>query len=465
MCGLAAVVNGSLDEVRLMGEAIKHRGLTHSVTEIDNLKVWFSYLPITDKLAPAQPFKSGRYSVWMNGYISNYKELCVQFGIELSTNCDTEFLAKFFDLHDLDYINHLNGFFSIITHNDEDKRINAFTDRYGCKQLYKYEQGSTTYIASEVKSILAIAPLQISQRNAKDWEYSLGVMNDHTIYEGVKRVKCLPFLKPLINYEISYENAKERLNVLLNQAMRRNKTDLPDGVFLSGGIDSGILAKRLNPDYCFSMDYQDEKFSEAENIKLNSAGIHISMICNEKLCNDYLDKTSIILDDLKAGSSYTNTALTEVASKFCTVLYSGAGSDEIFMGYVHRYNKSVPNVIRRTTKEYREYPDVTHREYDWKFLKAVLVVEDRMTGFYTMETRYPFLDNDLVNFALSLPEEYRHNKKILRDISGLDERVVKSKKRGFSNPYLTNDVWSQYMMAQKLLSLRHAYREKTGAGR
>lgn len=464
MCGLAAVINGTYAEVKLMGKAIKHRGLTNSITEIDNLKVSFSYLPITDQSAPAQPFKSGPYYVWMNGYISNYRELCVKFGIQLSTNCDTEFLAKFFELFDLDLIGQLNGFFSIIAYNEKDKRVNAFTDRYGCKQLYKYEQGHTTYIASEVKSLLAISPLRISERSVKDWEYSLGVMNEHTIYEGVKRVKGIPFIKPLIDNNISYPEAKERLNYLLNQSVLRNKTDLPDGVFLSGGIDSGILAKRLNPDYCFSMDYLDKQFSEIENIKLNSGGIHISMICNEKLCNDYLEKTSVILDDLKAGSSYTNTALTETASKFCTILYSGAGSDEIFDGYVHRYNKSIQNVIKRTSKEYREYPDTTHREYDWKFLKAVLVVEDRMSGFYTMETRYPFLDNDVVNFALSLPAEFKKNKRILRDISGLDERVVKSKKRGFSNPYLTNDEWAQYMMAQKLLSLRHAYREKTGAG-
>lgn len=439
MCGISLVVNGSRSEVKVMGEAIKHRGTRHNIFEHGKLKVWFSCLPITDQTAPMQPyFYEGKY-FWLNGFISNYKELAERYGIELLTNCDTELLSKFKG-HYLE----LNGFFSIVIYDTYTGKLNCFTDRYGIKQLYKYQAGKTLYISSEIKGIQAVNKIEIDQDAMSDWLYSLGVMSE-TIYKGVSRVECLPFIKPdVIN--ISYEYAKEKLKFLLKQSIHRNKSNLNDGVFLSGGIDSGILAKGLNPKYCFSVDYKDQKLSEYPGIRLNSKGTHFSLLCNDYLYDNYKFKTLDALDDLKAGSCYTNFALTELASKLCTVLYSGAGGDEVFDGYSHRYSRNINDVIRRTNYPGKRY-DLTHKEYDWLYLKSILVVEDRMSGFHTMETRYPFLDNDLVNFALSLPEEYKKDKRILKDISGLHTEVVNGKKKGFSNP-VSNAEWAEFCLQQ-----------------
>jgi asparagine synthetase B (glutamine-hydrolysing) len=63
-----------------------------------------------------------------------------------------------------------------------------------------------------------------------------------------------------------------------------------------------------------------------------------------------------------------------------------------------------------------------------------------MGGAHGMETRYPFLDNDFVNFALSLPDEYLKDKRILKDIADLPDQITKGKKRGFSNP-ISNKEW------------------------
>jgi asparagine synthase (glutamine-hydrolysing) len=456
MCGIAIAINGTDEEVMRMGKALMHRGNISNITKVDNITVWFSLLPITDQTSQMQPYDAGKWVVWMNGFISNYQELARKFKIQLNSNCDTELLAKFIEKEGMypDKLELLNGFFSVFAYDTEAKNHYAFTDRYGCKQLYKATRGETTYIASEVKSLHAVLPLEISEQGAEDWIYSLGIMNDHTIYEGVKRVMCLPFHHPQ-PIKISYTQAKDRLAMLLAQSMDRNKVyNLKDGVFLSGGIDSGILANMLNPDFCFSMDYLDEQYSEIENIKKNSAGVHLSLICNQKLFNTYKHVAVDVLDDLKAGSCYTNFALTELASNHCTVLYSGAGGDEVFDGYVHRYGRDINEVIKRTlvTDDFIpliQYPEITHKQYDWKFLKAVMVVEDRMSGYHTMETRYPLLDNDFVDFALSLPMEYRTGKRILKDISGLHPDVVAGKKRGFSNPYMTNFEWATFALNKK----------------
>ena len=469
MCGIAIVVNGTHEEVMKMGHALKHRGKFQSDVKIDNIHAYFSWLPITDRSAGRQPFWHGKYALWLNGFISNWKELAKKYHIEMQTNCDTEFLVKFIAAGGYDYLHELNGFFSVVYY--DGKSLEYFTDRYGIKQLYGYCDGGKTYIASEVKSLLAVLPgIKLDERGVEDWRYSLGVMNEHTIYKGVFRIPSLKFKRfdKLSVTQIDYEQAKDKLRELFWKSIERNKVDgLADGVFLSGGVDSGLLAKALNPDFCFSMDYQDVNFSEGENIKLNSAGIHYSMICNRAMFEKYKHETMEALDDLKAGSCYTNFALTELASKFCTVLYSGAGGDEVFNGYVHRYSKPIEEVIRRTSAQpcpkgsYAEIQgpstplrsaqddkpiSLTHKEYDWKYLKGILVVEDRMSGYHTMETRYPFLDNDLVDFALSLPDEYLNDKRILKDISGLDPKVLSGKKRGFSNPYCTNEEWIEFTL-------------------
>jgi asparagine synthetase B (glutamine-hydrolysing) len=96
----------------------------------------------------------------------------------------------------------------------------------------------------------------------------------------------------------------------------------------------------------------------------------------------------------------------------------------------------------------QEY-EMTHFDYDMLFLRSVLVVEDRMSSNFTMETRYLFLDNDLVNFALSLPKEFLKDKRILKDISGLHEDVISGRKRGFSNPYFTNQEWTEFLIENK----------------
>lgn len=448
MCGIAATYNGTMEDTLRMGEAIKQRGTQTSVHECGNLKVFFTWLPITDPTAPIQPFKAGEYTVWLVGYISNYHELSERYSIQMETACDTELLAKFINIFGYTKLNELNGMFAVLI--DHAGEVKFFTDRYGIKQLYLYTEGATTFIASEIKAIQAVRKLRLSESGIADWEYSLGVMNDGTIYQGVTRVPKLPFHKPA-KIKLDYDNAKEILKGLLTQSFRRNRTIMKSGVFLSGGVDSGLIARYMNPDYSFSVDYIERDYSEIENIKLNSQGNHYTIISNQDTYNNFASKAIEALDDPKVGACYNNFALTELASKFCTVLYSGAGGDEVFSGYTHRYNRPIADVIRRSDFKHNfkfNYPKITHKEYDWKYLSGILTVEDRISGHFTMETRYPLLDNDLVDFALSLPDEYLYNKRIIKDICDLPKEVVEGKKRGFCNP-VSNNTWIKDVLYAK----------------
>lgn len=430
MCGIAAVINGTEYESNLMAHVIRRRGVATSTTSINELTVSFVHLPIVGEVS--QPCKRGRTTIWLNGFISNWKELAAK-NLVIAEN-DTEYLAWHIDTgQDLQ---ELNGFFAVLYYRNG---VKMFTDRYGIKQLYTYKHLGTTYICSEVKGLKALVDLSVDFDGFSDWEHSLGVMNDNTIYKGVQRVECLPFPKPT-KIEISYEDAKLKLAFLLKKAIERNLYK-GAGCYLSGGIDSGILAQYA--DYTFSVDYLNE-LSEIDNIKLNTHGIHYTMICNDHFKTEYADKCLNALDDYKAGSCYTNFAIAELASKHCKVMLSGAGGDEVFNGYTHRYNRPIKDVIKRADSEGKQYA-ITHKEYDWRYLKAILVVEDRMSGYHCMETRYPLLDNDLVDFALSLPDSYLENKRILKDVSGLHKDVINGKKKGFSNPHFTNQQWIDHV--------------------
>jgi len=434
MCGIAAVINGTLEESEAMAYAIRRRGIKANTTSVNELTVSFVHLPIVDDIT--QPCTYGIVTVWINGFISNWKELSKKYGKTFRN--DAEYLAYHLDQNRPK--RELNGFFAVLYYQDG---VKMFTDRYGIKQLYTYKHLGTTYICSEPKGIKAVCDLKIDFDAMADWEYSLGVMTDNTIWAGVERVECLPFVKPekLTRFDISYDEARDKLSsIWWSSVIERNYYE-GAGCYLSGGVDSGLIAKDLLPEYSFSIDYLNE-LSESDNIKLNSIGNHLTLMCTDYMKYQSLE-TLKALDDLKVGSCYTNFAIAELASKFCKVMYSGAGGDEVFNGYTHRYNKPINGVIKRTNKEGKQY-DISHKEYDWRYLKGILVVEDRMSGWHTMETRYPLLDNDFVDFALRLPDEYLDNKRILKDISGLHPDVINGKKRGFSNPHFTNDEWVKF---------------------
>jgi asparagine synthase (glutamine-hydrolysing) len=463
MCGINAVINGKPGDALRMAEATQGRGWYiqeyHHEVNGQTFDVAFNYLPITGKSNISYPFSIGTYRFWLNGYISNYKELQRSYNVENESGTDTEVMARLLSIGIQkekidDYLNVLNGFFSILIYDESTGKSSTYTDRHAIKQLYVCENA----ISSEIKGLQALYDIKEIRNAINNWRSTLGIINKWSGYYGVWKVNPVPHNEVNLDCGITYHEAKLKLSALLLQAFERNKAPgLRTGVLLSGGIDSGMLAKYMQPDYCFSMDYEEKDYSEIQNIKRNTQGIHYTMICNKQLADTYAPLAAQCLDELKAGSCYTNYALTELASKFCKVLYSGAGGDELFKGYTHRYDKPVVEVAHRsgcTPGSHLPmigYEDMTHQEYDAAYLKGILIVEDRIGGAHAVETRYPFLDNDLWDFVRSLPrcKEFLTDKRILKAVCGLHPDVVNGKKRGFSNPHFTNLEWADYVLTQK----------------
>jgi asparagine synthase (glutamine-hydrolysing) len=280
----------------------------------------------------------------------------------------------------------------------------------------------------------------------------------------------------------SREEASEELFRLLEQAVTRQlMSDVPIGCYLSGGMDSGsitaIARGRLGRLTTFTGGFDlssasglelgfDER-PEAEEMASLLKTEHYEMVMHAGDMEHVMPELIWHLEDLRVGQSYPNYYLARLAGKFVKVVLSGAGGDELFAGYPWRYYRGARgNGHEGFFRSYYEFwqrlmpeedkagifaPDVYaklsgHSTFDVfrgvlepaelplettadrinaslyfelkTFLHGLLVVEDKLAFAHGLETRTPFLDNDLVAFALSLPPHLK-----LRDLEHFSGRV------------------------------------------
>jgi asparagine synthase (glutamine-hydrolysing) len=281
---------------------------------------------------------------------------------------------------------------------------------------------------------------------------------------------------------LTKEEAAEELLRLFKQAVSRQLvSDVPIGCYLSGGMDSGsitaIARGHLGRLTTFTGGFDlssasglelgfDER-PEAEQMASLLKTEHYEMVMHAGDMEHVMPELIWHLEDLRVGQSYPNYYLARLAGKFVKVVLSGAGGDELFAGYPWRYYRGArgnghdgfyrsyyefwqrlmpdedkvqiftPNVylqlkghstfdVFRGVLEPAQLPLETTADrvnaslyFELKtFLHGLLVVEDKLAFAHGLETRTPFLDNDLVEFALSLPPSLK-----LRDLEHMSARV------------------------------------------
>ena len=290
----------------------------------------------------------------------------------------------------------------------------------------------------------------------------------------------------------------EELDRLLKQAVSRQLvTDVELGSYLSGGMDSGTLtalaSKELPYIKTFTCGFDlssasglELAFDEREKAEAMSALYkteHYEMVLKAGDMERCLPKLAYHLEEPRVGQSYPNYYAAQLASKFVKVVLSGAGGDELFGGYPWRYyravvnndfehyvdqyysfwqrlipNTEIKNVFEPIWNDVKDvwtrdiFRDVfsTHKNelktpedyinhslyFEAKtFLHGLLVVEDKISMTHSMETRVPFLDNDLVDFAMKCPVNLKLNN--LTDVVGINENETGGKKKKYFQK--TND--------------------------
>lgn len=317
-------------------------------------------------------------------------------------------------------------------------------------------------------------------------------------------------------------NSLSSLKLLFEQAVNRQLIgEVKFGAYLSGGIDSGSIAtfasKSFDDFYTYTCGFnasegvqEDLIFDERNDAELIAAKLnsrHYEVVVKPSDIFKVFEELSFAVEEPRVGQSYPNFCLAGLASKFSRVVFSGAGGDELFGGYPWRYEVLRKNDYYSAEDSFYHYwerliPDSEKREFfapiwdkvkhydvrqifnqkfnpeklvtnkfeDWvnlalsfeakTFLQGLLIVEDKISMAHSMETRVPFLDNDLVDYALGVPVSLKmghtnnlplkieplspnfpitNGKIILRDMLAqyVPEQIAHRRKQGFSAPDAT----------------------------
>lgn len=308
--------------------------------------------------------ESRRYCIVFNGEIFNYQELRKDLeskGVTFFSSGDTEVLLKLYIQEQEKCLSRLNGFFSFSIYDKAEQSLFVVRDRYGIKPLYYSFNEDRFIFASEMKAIMKYG---IEKEIDPDALFTYLQLNyipaPASIFRGVQKLLPGHYLKvkrgqleETCYYTIprsstqqhppDYESAKIRLRELLDDAVqKRLVADVPLGSFLSGGIDSSIIAgiaARHKPDlHTFSIGFRDEKFfdeTQYANLVAKHFGTNhtVFQLSNDDLYAHLFQVLDYIDEPFADSSALAVYILSRETRKHATVALSGDGADELFAGY------------------------------------------------------------------------------------------------------------------------------------
>jgi asparagine synthase (glutamine-hydrolysing) len=398
MCGINGIIdtdgdNHLVEKIHQMNNCIIHRGPDDDGVYMHNNQIALGMrrLSIIDLAHGKQPIYNHDRSIVItfNGEIYNYKDIkkeLIAKGNSFNTESDTEVVLKLYELYGEKSLDYLNGMFAFAIHDVKKGIIFIARDRFGEKPLYYTQIGNTFIWASELKSIVNIKPQakQISIE-ALNIFFSLSyIPAPLSIYKDVYKLKAGHYTiintsdltysikkywdvnQTIPSAEIPYGEAKAKIRELVFESVeKRMIADVPLGVFLSGGVDSSIVAAVMSKISgqkikTFSVGYHEKKYDESERASLVANHIqsdHHEFILNFDELLPEIDKVILNYDEPFADSSALPTYYISKKTKSeVVVALTGDGGDEVFAGYNKyllnsygaKYRKYVPGFIHNT---------------------------------------------------------------------------------------------------------------------
>ncbi len=383
MCGIAGIltVNHYQDNlekiIQRMQAALKHRGPDDAGIYISPARqAAFAHtrLAILDlSSAGHQPMSTanGRYWITFNGEIYNFQQLrqnLISQGEEFHSQTDTEVILKLYQRFGSDCVNYLRGMFAFAIWDDWEKTCFLARDHLGIKPLYYWKSGSNLVFASELRAILAsgLPAINLSPEGLYGYLISGSVPEPHTLISGID---CLPAghwlsWKPngitktqhwQIRFEpqdISIPEAQEIARTALVDSIKHHfVSDVPVGIFLSGGIDStAVLALATQTQNeqlsTYSIAFEEAQFNEGDIAKetanlfnANHTEYKISPASAKELLPNFLAAI-----DQPSVDGFNTFCVSKIAhDSGIKVVLSGLGGDEVFGGY-HSFQK-IPQML------------------------------------------------------------------------------------------------------------------------
>lgn len=386
MCGIVGFSWNDKELVARMTAVIAHRGPDqHGMYTDESISLGHCRLSIID-LSPQgrQPLSNEDGTVWItfNGEIYNFQELretLLAKGHTFRSRTDTEVIVHAYEEYGADCVQRLCGMFAFALWDRKKRTLLLARDRLGIKPLYYYVRNGRLVFASEVKAILQVPEVEREINPQALYAY-VGyefVPAPETILRHIYKLPPGHYLQyhdgrvALTEYwDLRFETQphpkayyEEKLRELLAEAVRSHlRSDVPLGVFLSGGLDSSALVAMMShcgvePIHTFSLGYEDPSFSElryariiAEQFGTKHVEMRIDPVTPQVLeaAVWHLDEP---MSDLSAIPFYL---ICKKVREYVTVCLSGEGGDEVLVGYdrfkaskVHASYARLPAWLRR----------------------------------------------------------------------------------------------------------------------
>lgn len=572
MCGIYGSIGFDYRQsnfTQLLKECLKHRGPDAFNTHFDNSNKLFlahSRLAVLDLSQKAnQPMfdRENKNSIVFNGEIYNHNEIRKEleaFGETFETNSDTETILKGYKVWNVNILNKLEGMFAFAIWDSREKQIFIARDRMGEKPLYYTKTNTGEFIfSSELTPILINNKISNKLNIKAQTEYFMYgyVRGNDSIVEGIKKLppahymifkdnkivkieeywKLSSYFLNKVKYSSFIEAQELCLEKLRSSVKKQLISDVPIGAFLSGGVDSSlissIMAEQITKNHTFCAGFIEKDFDESYQAGKVASKIGAN---HHSFYFDNLKFDQIVLpfkhfdEPFSDSSSISMFYLSEFTRKKVTVILSGDGGDELFLGYptyiadkAYNLTKLLPRSTFKLLSNFlNQFLKSNHGKVTWNYkIKAfclaaqdnfenahdnwrliskspenrssenlfndywghlpnahyldrssyvdiktwlvndILFKVDRMSMAHSLEARSPFLDREVVEFAASLPIEYKlknfNSKIILKKILNSTYGFNPQKKLGFSSPtskWIKNDKkkFEDYLTSSKLWS-------------
>ena len=377
MCGIAGIVNFDFKKVSInilkeMTNSMIHRGPDDYGFYIDkSFGIAMRRLSIIDVKGGHQPISNEMNNIHlvMNGEIYNFLELrkeLISRGHFFKTKSDAEVLIHLYEEKGTKAIDDLNGMFSFALYDSIKKILWVGRDRLGIKPFFYVINKNYFVFSSDIKSIRSFHKSYIDNINVLKYISLAYTPSDETVWGDIKKLK--PANHAIINqngkidiskyWEINkfetwkgnLDDAKNDLINIFNESVRLQlRTDVPLGVFLSGGLDSSaivaVASKQLNkPLKTFTVDFEDKIGSEdayyAKKVSQLYNTEHYNFLMTSNDAVSTLDELLEIIDEPLGDSAILPTYILSkyASSQGIKVILNGAGGDEIFGGYSRHWN-------------------------------------------------------------------------------------------------------------------------------
>ena len=556
MCGIFGFNGDHLDQGLLIKSSkyLNHRGPDdYNFYFCQKNKIFFAHsrLAIVDLKHGKQPMTSvcGNFCITFNGEIYNSNELKKQLlakSYKFKTiNSDTEVLLNGFSEWREKLFKKINGMFALAIYDKKNRKLFLARDRFGQKPLFFGFKGNNFFFSSEIKPLFFCEKKNDINKLAIAKSLAYGfIPGPETIYRNIFKLQHGSYLK----YDISTkkiikscywkfrikenkqfkkkEEVLEEFSEIFSRSLKRTMiSDVPVGIFLSGGIDSSIIsheAIKINSQIkTFNIGFSEISYDEKKYALIVSKFLNTKHFTKNFGIDDLLGNIEKIFNKIDEPildpSLLPTYYLSKFTSRYVKVALSGDGADELFGGYdtfralkyakiferlfskkiinkvksfadllpisstnmgidfkikrglggvgsgeslwnplwlAPAYIEQINNLYGCNYKNEEIYEDAiklwnetesknliekTSEFYNNFYLSEnILVKTDRASMLNSLETRAPFLDNDVVDFAVNLPSKFKVNKELLKltYLNNLPRKILFRKKKGFGIPLI-----------------------------